>query len=370
MIQKIAAIPCHTYAQAEVDTAVTRIFKAFGGAAAIAKTGHRVCIKPNLLMPRKPEDATTTHPAVVSAVTRQFTALGCTVEIADSCGGPYNAAMSKLLYRKTGMAQVAEDTGAIIRYDGETTASEVPLAAGAARKFHIIQPIVDADVIINIAKLKTHGLGHYTGAVKNMYGVVAGLQKAKGHAAFKSRQEFFACLLDLYQHITPQFNIIDGIVGMEGDGPSGGTPRSANVLLGGIDGHVLDQFAVWLTHLDESKVFTLVDAQKRGILEDTPPRAPHDVERVRFRQPSTDKNSTIILRTLLPRRLRNYLRDRRMPYPHVIGAKCTGCADCRRICPEEAIEVAGKKAHILREKCIRCLCCHEVCPPKAMELKR
>lgn len=373
MDTRVFVARCDSYEQDIVDAAVARALDAFGGAAAIASPGQRVCVKPNLLMPRKPDGATTTHPSVVAAVCRQFIALGCMVEIADSCGGPYNAVVSKTLYKVTGMAEVAAQTGALLRYDSAATAMDIT-SAGKTRRYNIIQPLVDADVIIDIAKLKTHGLGHFTGAVKNMYGAVAGLQKAQGHAAHSTRQDFFTTMIDLYETVKPHFCLIDGIIGMEGNGPSGGDPKRANVLLAGVNGHCVDKLAVWLMHLDEKKVFTLTEAEQRDLLpktvdeltllgDDTTPL------RTRFKPPAHDEKRSV-LSLMLPKRLRDTLDNIKLPYPAIAEATCIGCGDCVRICPKNALHLKNKKAYLIQERCIRCYCCHEACPVKAIELTK
>jgi uncharacterized protein (DUF362 family)/NAD-dependent dihydropyrimidine dehydrogenase PreA subunit len=372
MDNRVYVSPCADYEQAAVDAAVAKAVDALGGISAIAESGQKVLLKPNLLLPRKPEAATTTHPAVVIALAKLFIAHGCTVEIADSCGGPSGTALNRTLYKATGMSDAAQKTGAVLRYD--TGYSERTYTGGKTpRVFPLLQAVCDADVIVTVAKMKTHGLGHYTGAVKNMYGALPGLIKPKGHGQYPKREDFFAMVVDLYECTKPVFSVVDGIVGMEGDGPNAGTPKAAGVILAGFNGHSVDRAAVEIMGLQAKNVYTLVEAKNRGLRPSLT-----DIEilgadlndcRVDFRLPAEGNGASFLFR-IANFLLRGKGISKRRPWPVILTDKCNGCGKCKETCPETlAITIAHGKAAVNRDDCIRCYCCHELCPVHAIALK-
>ncbi|MBR5265803.1 MAG: DUF362 domain-containing protein, partial [Clostridia bacterium] len=171
---------CDDYSELNVSTAIDEIFAHFGGVDAILQRGKDVLIKPNLLMARAPETATTAHPEIVYAVAKRLADAGANVVIADSPGGPYNPTTIKKVYEDCGMDRAAQRAGATLNYD--LTSKKVTYDGIKTRQFDLISPAFNASTIISISKSKTHSLTHYTGAVKNLFGTIAGLSKAACHA--------------------------------------------------------------------------------------------------------------------------------------------------------------------------------------------
>ena len=211
---------CEDYEYREVEKSVARIFDFFGGAEKILSGGKKVLIKPNLLMDRSPEEATTTHPAVVAAAAGIFRKLGADVVIADSPGGPLTQAALRRVYRRTGMEEACAASGAALNYD--LSSRRVFFNEGERpESFEILSAIAGADVVVGISKLKTHTFQYYTGAVKNCFGAIPGMAKAACHARISDRSLFGEMLTDLCECVAPAFSIIDGITCMDGKGPSG-----------------------------------------------------------------------------------------------------------------------------------------------------
>ena len=371
MEKRVSLVKCKSYEQSEIDRAVHQILSHYGGAAALC-SGKRVLIKPNLLMARAPRDFTTTHPGVVEAIAREFIAAGCEVTIADSCGGAYTTQILKRLYSVTGMEKVAEKTGAKLNFD---TSSEERTYKNGKRigEISVIKPVIDADFIISVAKLKTHGLAYYTGAVKNLFGVVPGLTKPMYHAKFPDKTEFCEMIVDLCELVNPDFCIIDGVVGMQGKGPSGGTAKEAGVLLGGKNLHAVDLAGVRVMGFSPEDVPTIVDAQSRGLIPESANELeylgenPADYE-LKFAPPNSKVPGFLI--RLIPEKFRTLIGCLITPYPSINVKKCVGCGECARSCPMHMIEIVDKKAHINYDECVKCYCCHEMCPPKAIGFKR
>lgn len=371
MDKTVSLIACQSYAQDQIDRAVKTLLSHYGGAIALAG-GKRVLIKPNLLMARDPKEVTTTHPGIVKALAREFISAGCHVTIADSCGGTYTHSVLRRLYRTTGMEQVAEETGAVLNYD--LSSKEMEYCNGKRiGRIPIISPVHDAEFVISVAKMKTHGLTYYTGAVKNLFGVVPGLTKPMYHAKFPDKTAFCEMIVDLCELVSPGFSVIDGIVGMQGKGPSGGSSVDAGVLLGGRNPHAVDLAALRVMGLDPQNAPTVHDAMLRGFiperageliyLGDDP--AEHELHFL----PASGKTPGFLIRCV-PKKFRSLIGCLITPYPSIVESHCVGCGDCARTCPMHTIEIIDHKAHIQYDQCVKCYCCHELCPVRAISFKR
>ncbi len=365
MENKVYLAACGEYKKEKVDSAIHEVLEAFGGAATLAG-GKRVLIKANLLMSEVPDRAVTTHPAVISAIAREFISAGCSVEIADSCGGLYNEGVLRKLYSTSGMKRVSEETGAKLNFDTSSFEREIPEGV-KIKKVQMIKPIERADFIISAAKMKTHGFAYYTGAAKNMFGVIPGLLKAGMHSKFPDAASFCEMLVDLCECVSPDFSIIDGVVGMEGAGPSGGTPKKAGVIIASKSPYAADVAAMDIMGLDAEKSPLHVAAKKRGIVGEID-LSGDAIEsfRTSFEPPFTKKSRSII--SILPGTLKRYVEKAFARYPYICKGKCVGCAECVRSCPEHTISIKDKKAVINYKNCIRCYCCQEMCPERAIDI--
>ncbi len=367
--QSVYLARCEQYSEEAVREAVTKIFAAFGGVASLCG-GKKVLLKPNLLLAVEPDDAATTHPIVVQAVAALCIEAGCSVTIADSAGGPYTVGHLKRLYEKTGLDKVAARTGAALSYN--TAAHTVSYPEGKTSKsFSIIDPITEADFIIDLAKMKTHGFATYTGAVKNMFGSVPGLTKPVMHSRYPDRDTFCSMLVDLCGCTKPGFSLIDGVVGMEGHGPSGGTPKAAHVLIGAKNPHAADLAAVQIMGLRANQVPTLVEAMRRRLIPTewkqlTLLGDPIASFQTHFQPAGNVKKG---IRERLPSFLLPFVGNLGKPYPEIELDKCIGCGDCMRTCPRKVITIVHGKASIDYSGCIRCYCCHELCRIRAIRFR-
>jgi len=361
----VALRRCPDYDRDAVQAAVDAIFADCGGIESIVSPGQRVLIKVNLLMKRKPEQATTTHPEVAQAIVRAVQRAGGIPILADSPGGPYTRGMLSGVYEACGMKAVAEETGCLLN-DDFSVITRFFEAGHAARRLDLIGVLDQADVLITVGKLKTHGFTTMTGCVKNLYGLVPGTTKVEYHSRFPDAAIFSQMLLDICACAKPEFSILDGILGMEGEGPSGGRPRAIGALLGGRNPHAVDAAAARLIGLRPEQVTTLEAARKRDLLPDYVIIG-DDIEPMIIRDfdipMKLRRGSWVALMNRLPQRLR--------PRPVFTHKKCDGCGTCARVCPAKAIRMDEKRLPRVDTKiCIRCYCCQELCPKNDVEVRR
>jgi len=348
MDNRVFIASCSEYDQAVA--AVDRVLDAFGGASAILNGRKKVLVKPNLLVPRKPEDVATTHPAVVEAVCAAFVKAGAEVEITDSTGGPHSKIVLKLLYGKPGMKKAAQNSGAKLSYD--TSGKTVLNPEGRiVKKFDLLSAVLDADLVITVAKAKTHGFMAMTGCVKNMFGCIPGMAKPLLHRKYPKREDFAAMLVDVCQRVNPGFCILDAVYGMEGPGPNSGYPKQLGAIVGGFSPYAVDLAQCYLMGLRTDSVYTIEEAATRDL-------APSDPKQLTFL--GDDPES-------LRKNFKPAVKHKKDIIPKIMD-NCTGCGDCVRICPMECVTINKRKAIISEKECIRCYCCHEFCLPKAISL--
>lgn len=367
----VALQRCDHYEVDDVAAALERALACFGGMGAFVRPGQRVMLKVNLLNKNAPENAVTTHPAVVRAIVRAVRGAGAgDVAIGDSPGGRTTPASVRALFQVSGMAEVAEQEGArLVLLDDDVVRRPAP-GGRLYTSFNLGREAVDADVLINVPRLKTHGFMQMTGAVKNLFGCIPGLEKAQFHVKVPDRDDFADMLVDLLLACHPALTIMDGIVGMEGEGPSAGRPKQIGALLVSPDAPALDVVAASIAGFDPMDVYTVAAANRRGL-------CPADVSGVdvqgadwRALAPATFEHPARDITRAMPVSLRRWARARISSRP-VLGrpADCTGCRTCERNCPVQAIVMKDGKPAFDYETCIRCYCCQELCPEHAIDLK-
>ncbi|MGE5576566.1 MAG: DUF362 domain-containing protein [Syntrophothermus sp.] len=366
-VSQVYIARCASYEREQVRRAVRRAVDALGGMRRYVRAGNKVLIKPNLLIASLPEAAVTTHPEVLRAVIELAQEAGGTVWVGDSPG----FGSTERVAEKSGIAQVCRETGAVLK--GFDEAVEAAFADGVfCKRFTLARPVREADVIISLAKLKTHGLTLYTGAMKNLFGCVSGLNKSQMHLRFQQRDDFAGMLVDLYSFVKPVLSIVDGVVGMEGEGPRNGRPRPIGAILAGADAVAVDAVGAAIIGLDPLAVPTTRIAHTRGVGQG-------NLERVDILgEPLAaavvpgfvqSAGASVSRRRWLAR-LTPLLQKQLTARPVIQADKCVGCGVCQRSCPPWAITIDGGKAHIDETKCIRCYCCQELCQEDAVEMQK
>lgn len=354
-----------------VEECLEQIFDEMGGLDRFVKPGMKVAIKPNLLMAKKPEDAATTHPNIVHTIIKLVQNAGGIVSIVESPGGPYNTPLLKNVYSKTGMEEVADLTGVELNFDLRVQRIDNPDAL-YLKALKILKPLYEADLIINVAKLKTHGFMVYTGAVKNMFGSIAGLEKSDYHLRMSDATQFANCIIDIFLATKPQLNIIDAIIGMEGDGPSAGIPKYIGGILASTDAFSCDYAALKIIGVDYKQVPIMKIAEERNLFNaELVNIRGKDISLLQpdsFDVPAISKGASRASPLL---RLGRFINKRIHPLPVVIEDLCIGCGKCVVVCPPKSASIDENKImKIDYKKCISCFCCHEFCPEKAISIKR
>ena len=370
----VSVVPCSSYDDAAVEGALRSALEPLGGLDFVTP-GMRVAVKVNLVTAMKPDTAATVHPAVVRALVRLLREKGAEVVVGDSPGGVYSAGYLRLVYDVCGLRCV-EQAGGRLNDDFSQIAVEYPEAV-QAKEFPYTAYLAKADAIIDLCKLKTHGMMGLSCAVKNMFGVIPGTVKPEFHYRYPQAEAFADMLVDLYTYTKPRLCICDAVVGMEGNGPTQGTPRPIGCLLASGNGHTLDLAAAHLIGLTAKEVPTLAAAVRRGLISE-------DVAALDVRG-ALDRFAVPDFRTVPSQanvffnvfgsgpigKAMNFAAGRILtPFPKLTRAACVGCGKCARICPASAITMTGNRPKIDRGKCIHCFCCQEFCPKGAMQVGR
>ena len=327
-MRTVSITRCPTYQRREVEAAVGQAMSLLGGFSAFVSAGDKVLVKPNLLVSGAPDKAITTHPEVVRAVILGCQAVGAEVWVGDSPGFGDPARVAE----RSGIMAVCRETGA--RFVPLSEGVPVPCPEGkVAKSFLLARPVMEADKVISVAKLKTHGLMLYSGAVKNLYGTIAGLEKMRLHATYQSPAQFGRMLLDLYGAVRPALSILDGVVAMEGPGPRTGDPRPVGLILAGASGLDVDLAAADVIGVPPSDIPLLAAwaerepemVSARGLEVLGVPLAEARV--AGFRIPEH------LHATNLPRWLEDLTRSYAIARPLVIPDLCVACGICRDACP-------------------------------------
>ena len=231
--------------------------------------------------------------------------------------------------------------------------------------------VVDSDLIINLPKLKTHILMKYTGAVKNLYGCIPGGLKPKLHGVYPKENDFARLLVELHNTIVKDKEIItimDGIYGMEGNGPSNGKPINSKIVIVSKSSVAADLFASYYMGYNPNDILTnrfLDDIEYELIHvnnDKTEKMDLNNIDRMKFKKPDT-----FYLTSIFPPKIVKLIFSIMIQKPKINKRKCRKCKICEHVCPVNAISIDNLK--IDSKKCINCYCCHEMCGFDAIDLK-
>lgn len=259
---------CRQYEVQEIITKVNQGMEELGGWDNYVKSGMKVLLKVNLIGPKNSESAAITHSEFVRAIVRILKGKGCEVWIGDSSGGAIaGIAPTGGSLKVSGLETVAAEEGAVIKNFDSCGVITIKPESGLVEEMHLAKPMFEADVVINLPKLKTHSAAIYTGAVKNVFGCIPGLKKAEFHKQAPDPKDFGEIIADIHKACKIQLHIMDGITAMQGEGPTAGEPYAAGKILMSQDPLALDAVAAKMLKLDLEDVPILVTASKRGLGE-------------------------------------------------------------------------------------------------------
>ena len=368
----VSIVKCSDYERAKVDVAVQETMDLLGGIERYVRPDDQALLKVNLLAGTAPEKAVTTHPAVVRAMIGQVRAVGATPLVGDCSGheGPPNRNRYLSGCHQAGIQQVCQEEGVeLVHLSAESVEVENPQGQ-VFKRFTLAKGVVDADVIINLPKLKTHGLTLFTGGVKNNFGCLPGLHKAQMHLRAQGVEDFAQSLVDLLLAVRPTLTVMDAVVGMDGDGPRNGQPKQIGAILASTDPVALDAVACEMVGIEPLMVPTTRLAHEQGV--GTGDLAHIEVlgeplEAMRVADFRLSSGSGILSR---PTGLLRFLQGRLVAKPVLVAKRCQGCWVCVEHCPAEALSKNERQPVFDYGKCIHCYCCQELCPNDAIKLRQ
>lgn len=356
---KVALIRCENYDTARVFEAVKRAVDLTGGIGAFVKPGMKVLLKPNLLSARPPEDAVDTHPEVVRAVARLVKSAGGVPFIGDSPGG-YGKNIDEI-FEVSGMKRIAEEEGVeLTRFTASKFIEGIPFS----------RHVLESDLIISLPKFKTHSITVITAAIKNMFGAVVGLYKAECHSRSPKEEDFSKIMAKVFSIAKPHLTILDGVIAMEGDGPSAGIIRKMNFFMASADAVAMDACIAKIVGLEPLDVLVTKEAYKMKLGE-------ADLKKIEILGDNIDDFITKDFKLpqttplkFLPKHIIGTIANFIKFKPYIDKDLCKRCNLCKVTCPVNCITIEKDYCGIDYKKCVKCLCCHEVCPYKAIIIKR
>jgi len=368
-MSKVIVQECKNYELENVIEKINSAVENLGGWDKYVKPQDNVLLKVNLIGPLPSDSAAVTHSEFVRALVRILKDRNCNVWIGDSSGGAIaGVAPTAQAFKVSGYVKVAEEEGAEIKnFDREGVVAVRP-ESQCEETMYIAKPMLDADVVINLPKLKTHSAQIFSGAVKNVFGCIPGLRKARYHKMAPDSSSFGEIICDIHRATKIQLHIMDGILAMQGEGPTAGSVYQAKKILVSEDPLALDAVAAKMLGIEIEDVPILETARKRNLGESFLKNITlaGDYEQVPrldgFKLPKRIKgtkkrNSKVLVKII------EFFNT----HPQINTNKCKKCNMCVESCPVQAIDKETKK--IDYNVCIECMCCHELCMFKAVELK-
>lgn len=366
---KVSVQRIKDYKSDKIQQALIDSLSLLGGLENIIKSRSKIFVKINHLSPPSPPDqAIVTHPALTKEVLVLLKDIGHTITVGDDIQSKQRDG-----FLISGYRQVCAELGIRLVNLKEAGFRRVDIEGEMLKKAYISTLVLDSDTIINLPKLKTHSFTVFTGAIKNMYGIIPHGLRCSYHRRFFKNELFSQMLVDIFSCAPPHLNIMDAIVAMEGEGPSAGKPKNVGLILASQDAIALDAVTSKIIGLDPMDILSTKYADERGFGTGQLDKIEILGEKIQDIQAKDFKNSAIavgLIRKKIPAFLHAFIQGQLVLIPEVNGKTCTACWECVDICPLGAAKQHMGVARIDSSLCIHCMCCHEVCRFQAVKLKQ
>lgn len=363
MESSVSIVKCEDYDEEKVLSALRQAIDLIGGIQVFVSKGSRVLLKPNLLYGKSPEKAVTTHPSIVRGMIQIVREGGGIPFIGDS---PSIGSLARAA-EKAGLKAVADEMKCPLV---EFNRPVLPLKGEGKifKHLEIDQAILDADVVVNLPKWKTHTQMVLTLGVKNLFGCVPGPRKPLWHLrAGESRKVFAQILLDVYRIVQPSLTVLDGVVGMEGNGPGSGDPTSLGLILASNHALSIDLVMCDLLGIPRKSIPTNQVALEDGMTTGSIEVVGESIETSKISGFKLPPGFGVTWN--LPGFMRKVLKNALTSKPWIDDQLCEDCGRCAEICPPKALKKTEKGLAFDYGDCIRCFCCQEVCSSGAISIK-
>ncbi|MFH1561936.1 MAG: DUF362 domain-containing protein [Nitrospirota bacterium] len=365
-MSEVSIIKCFDYQPEKVNKSVRDAVDLIGGMGRFVKKGMRVLIKPNLLSDKPIDKAVNTHPGIVKAVVDLVIEQGGIPRIGDN---PGINSLTKVV-QNSGLSEFIRGENIFLPDFSQYILKQTPKNY-TFNEFKIAREVLEADLVINLPKIKTHGHMLLTLGVKNLFGCLAKHERIQWHLKAGINRDFFATmLLELYSLIQPGLTIVDGVIGMEGNGPGSGTPREIGVIIAGIDCLAIDTVICDILNLDSQSLYTIKAATRQASLSEinVVGEKINQLKVNNFQLPPELKEDSK-WGFYIPKIIRTTLKHNLIPKPVINTTKCNLCHICLNHCPAKAISTDKRRLIIDYINCIRCFCCQEFCPQGAITIR-
>jgi len=349
-MSEVSIVKCENY---ELENVLCNLRKAIDNSKLPEVKDKMILIKPNILSDVPPELCVSTHPIVVKALIIILKEMGAKkLYVGDSPA----IHPPKFKAKQSQIFQICKDEDVEwLNFHEKTTKKKVPIIN---RNIALVKKLDKVDFCISVAKFKTHELMYTTGAIKNMFGLVPGLNKSKQHVYSPTRKSFAKFICGLFKISKTEYSIMDAIMGMEGAGPGNGDPRKVGLLIASDDALALDISQAIIMGYNPLDIPIIKCAIKKKLTKT------HKISDINYTNLAA--NDLIIKDYKI---ISNKKLKEKRNVPIFLEEPCIKCKKCIDICPANALSIKNKKIIINEKKCIKCYCCHEVCPANAIKIK-
>lgn len=366
---EVSLVKLKDYDTKNVHQAVKKSLDFLGGLENIIKPHTKIFVKINHLSPpSSPESAIVTHPSFTREVLQLLKELNLKITVGDDI-----QSKQKDGFILSGYRELCDGLGVPLVNLKELGFKEVTCQGQVLKKVYISPLVLESDFILNLPKLKTHSFTIFTGAIKNMFGIIPFGLRLNYHLQYPKSEIFSQMLVDIFSCTPPHLTIMDGVVAMEGEGPAAGNSRTTGIILASKDAVALDAVATKIVGFNPMDIYTTQIAHQRGLGIGKIEEIEVVGEKIREVEVKNFKHSAIavgLIQRKIPSFLHAHFQDQLTLIPKVRKDKCSVCMECIDICPRGAAKLGHSAVWIDKGLCIHCMCCHEVCHFQAIKLKQ